>query len=73
MSENMNTHIEGNYLLGAETLIAVAIVFLYSISGSIFEKMKFQYIHESGLSMIIGLIITLIATYINPKVRNIQN
>ena len=39
-----STHIEENDILSAKTLIAIAILFLYTISSPIFEKLNFQYI-----------------------------
>jgi hypothetical protein len=66
---NENVHMQQNEMLSFKTLIAVSILFLYTISAPIFEKMKFHYIHESGLSMIIGLIITFTAMIINPQVK----
>jgi hypothetical protein len=64
-----NYHIQQNEILSAKTLIAMAILFLYTICSPIFEKFKFHYIHESGMSMILGMIITLIAMIINPLVN----
>lgn len=62
-----NYHMQQNDILSAKTLIAVAILFLYTISSPIMRKFKCYVIHESGLSMIIGLIITLSAMIINPE------
>jgi hypothetical protein len=54
--------------LTLETLIAILILLLYTISAPLFEKLHFHYMHESGMCMIIGVLITLIAMVINPEV-----
>jgi hypothetical protein len=53
------------------TLFSVCILFLYTISHSIFDKYKFHYVHESGLSMLIGILVTLVAMLISPNVNRI--
>ena len=70
MSE-INVHQINNEILSIKTLLAVTILFLYTIAAPIFEKFKFYYFHESGLSMIIGVIITIISLIVNPKVISI--
>jgi hypothetical protein len=60
---------EQNEIMTLATLLAVGILFLYTISHPIFEKYKFYYIHESGLSMLIGILATMIVMLINPSVR----
>lgn len=67
-NEKTNTHMQENEILSFKTLIAVFILFLYTISAPIFEKMNIKYIHESGMSMIIGVTVTIIAMIINPDV-----
>ena len=67
MSE-INVHEINNEILSIKTLLAVTILFLYTIAAPVFEKFKFYYFHESGLSMIIGVVITIISMIINPKV-----
>jgi hypothetical protein len=57
-----------NDFLTLTTLLAVSILFLYTIAHSIFDKYKFHYIHESGLSMIVGILLTLITMAISPSV-----
>jgi NhaP-type Na+/H+ or K+/H+ antiporter len=64
---NENIHILQNEMLSAKTLIAVAIVFLYTISSPIMHKFKFYVLHESGMSMLIGLLVTFCAMIINPE------
>lgn len=54
--------------LSLETLIAIIILLIYTISAPVFEKIHFHYMHESGMCMIIGVIITLIASVISPNV-----
>jgi len=51
-----------------ETLLCVLILFIYTISASIFEKFHFHYLHESGLCMILGVICSLFAKLISPDV-----
>jgi hypothetical protein len=55
--------------LALETLIAILILLIYTISAPIFEKYKFHYMHESGMCMIIGVVITIIAMVFSPDVR----
>ena len=54
--------------LSAKSLIAVTIILMYTIAAPIFDKLDFHYIHESGISMILGMIVSLIAIVINPLV-----
>jgi hypothetical protein len=68
-SSNENIHLQQNEMLSFKTLIAVLILFLYTISAPIFEKLKIHFIHESGMSMIIGVTVTIIAKIINPDVK----
>ncbi len=56
-----NTHMQKSHLLSAKVLIAVGILFIYTIASSVFNKINFHYIHESGLSMLMGMAITLFA------------
>lgn len=53
--------------LTLEVLIAILILVLYVIAAPIFEKYKFHYIHESGLVMILGILITLLIKIFSPK------
>lgn len=52
--------------LSAKTLIAIIILLIYTISNSIFEKLHFHYIHESGVCMILGFLVGLISMLVNP-------
>jgi hypothetical protein len=54
--------------LTKNTLYAVVILLIYTISSSIFNKLNFHYIHESGVCMIIGLIVNLVAYFFSPDV-----
>ena len=54
--------------LTAETLLAVLVLIFYTISPSLFEKYHFHYAHESGICMIVGICISLIAHVVNPEV-----
>jgi hypothetical protein len=55
--------------LSLETLIAIIILLIYTISAPLFEKIHFHYMHESGMCMIIGVIITLLAMVLSPQVN----
>ena len=59
--------------LALETLIAIIILLIYTISAPIFEKIKFHYMHESGMCMIIGVAITVVAMIFSPEVNKISN
>ena len=54
--------------LSAQTLIAILLLLMYTIASPIFEKFKFHYIHESGISMILGLVVAGFATLITSEV-----
>jgi hypothetical protein len=54
--------------LSLETLIAIIILLFYTISAPLFEKYHFHYMHESGMCMLIGVVITLVAMVLSPEV-----
>ena len=57
--------------LSLETLIAIVILLIYTISAPLFEKYHFHYMHESGMCMMIGVIITLVGSFLsNENVKN---
>ena len=55
--------------LSFKTVIAVLILIFHTIATPIFHKIKFHYIHESGICMILGAII---AYGVRPVARRIQ-
>ena len=57
---------EGGDDLNLVTLLAIIILMIYTVSAPIFEKIHFHYMHESGLCMIIGVIVSLIAIFFDP-------
>lgn len=61
-------HEEG--FLSLQTLIAILILLVYTVAAPLFEKYHFHYMHESGVCMIIGVIVTLLAMIINPSVNS---
>jgi hypothetical protein len=56
------------HFLSAQTLIAILLLLVYTVASPIFEKLNFHYMHESGISMILGLLVAGIATLIKPEV-----
>ena len=52
--------------LNLVTLLAIIILMIYTVAPPIFEKIHFHYMHESGLCMIIGVIVSLIAIFFDP-------
>ena len=52
--------------LNLVTLLTIIILMIYTVSAPIFEKIHFHYMHESGLCMIIGVIVSLIAIFFDP-------
>ena len=67
-----NEHkVEAEGFLSLQTLIAILIILIYTIAAPLFEKYHFHYMHESGVCMIIGVLVTLIAMVINPHVDKI--
>jgi len=59
--------------LSAKTLIAIIILLVHTIASPIFEKFHFHYIHESGISMLLGMIVGLVSIIVSPNVRNDYN
>lgn len=60
---------EHSYLT-IETLLAVFILIIFIVCGPFFEKIHFHYAHESGIVMILGIVVTLIINSINPSVSS---
>jgi hypothetical protein len=54
--------------LTTETLLAMILLIIFIVCGPLFEKLHFHYAHESGIVMIIGVVITLIVNYFDPEV-----
>ena len=50
--------------LSSKTSVAIIILIIYTISTPIFKKCHFHYVHESGICMLLGLLIGLIANYL---------
>lgn len=61
---------EHSYLT-IETLLAVFILIIFIICGPFFEKIHFHYAHESGIVMILGIVVTLIVNSIDPSVSDL--
>lgn len=57
----------GEEHLTLEILIAILVLILYTIAAPIFEKYHFHYIHESGLVMLLGIVITLLIKVVSPS------
>lgn len=55
--------------LSAKTLIAIIILLVHTIAAPIFEKFQFHYIHESGISMLLGMIVGLVSMVVSPNVN----
>jgi hypothetical protein len=54
--------------LSAKVLIVILILLIHTVTPQIFEKFHFHYLHESGISMILGLLVGLISWGISPTV-----
>ena len=52
--------------LNFKTLIAIFLLLIYIISAPIFLKLKFYFLHQSGLCMLLGMLISLITYFITP-------
>ncbi len=52
--------------LNFKTLIAIILLLIYIISAPIFVKIKFYLLHQSGLCMLLGMLISLITHFITP-------
>lgn len=64
-----NIHLQETATLSAKTLITVSILLFYTIASSIISKFKLKMLHESGLSMILGILISMTAFFFNPNVN----
>ena len=60
-------------ILSLEVLIAVILLVLYVIAAPIFEKIKFHYMHESGMVMLLGILITGLIKIFSPSVDFTQS
>jgi len=54
--------------LSRETLLAILILLFYTVSAPLFHKYHFHYMHESGICMIVGLVLSFIAKIVSPDV-----
>jgi hypothetical protein len=52
--------------LNFKVLIAILLLLIYIISAPIFLKKKFYLLHQSGLCMLLGMLISLITKFITP-------
>ena len=59
---------EGGGHLSRETLIAIIILLFYTVSAPLFKKYHFHYMHESGICMLVGVLISMIAQIFSPNV-----
>ena len=53
--------------LSLEVLISVVLLVLYVIAAPVFDKIHFHYMHESGMVMLLGIIITLLIKIFSPS------
>ena len=60
-------------ILSLEVLIAVILLVLYVIAAPIFEKINFHYMHESGMVMLLGILITGLIKIFSPSVDFTQS
>jgi len=51
-----------------ETLVVALILLIYTISNPILKRFNISYLQESGICMIVGFLINLIANLITPDV-----
>lgn len=61
-----NNHLLENESLSIKTLIAITILLIYIVSGKVFQKIKFNLVHESGLCMLLGMFVSGIAYFFFP-------
>ena len=54
--------------LTISSLVLIVILILYTISAPLFHKYKFHYIHETGICMMVGVLVTFVASIIVPEV-----
>ena len=53
--------------LSYKAVVAIIILIFYTIAAPIFQKLNFHYLHESGICMIVGMLIALISKYVGNK------
>jgi len=60
-------------ILSSKSLLAVFILFIYTITSNVFSEIGFNYLHESGLVIILGAGLTFFVKLIYPEVNKIYN
>ena len=50
--------------LSYKGVVDIIILIFYTIAAPIFQKFNFHYLHESGISMIVGTLIAYVSKYI---------
>jgi len=61
---------EAQKVYALSSLILVIIFILYTISAPLFKVTHFHYIHESGICMMIGVVVTILGSIFVPEVIN---
>lgn len=61
-----NVHLLEKDSLSVKSLLAITILLTYITCGSVFKTLRINVIHESGLCMMLGIAISLIANLFNP-------
>jgi sodium/hydrogen exchanger-like protein 6/7/sodium/hydrogen exchanger 8 len=59
--------------LSYKGVVAIIILIFYTIAEPIFKKLNFHYLHESGICMIVGMIIALISKYVGNISDSLNN
>jgi len=54
--------------LSLSSLILIVILIFYTILAPLFHKYRFHYFHESGICMIIGVIVSIVVSMIDEEV-----
>ena len=66
MSGEENEEGEGIHLI-TETLVTVIMVMVYITTGPLLRRFKIKFVHESGITMITAILLTLIAKQFHPE------
>ena len=66
MSGEENEEGEGIHLI-TETLVTVIMVMVYITTGPLLRRLKIKFVHESGITMITAILLTLIAKQFHPE------
>ena len=73
INQNQPVKVQSSSNLSYKGVVAIIILIFYTIAEPIFKKLNFHYLHESGICMIVGMIIALISKYVGNISDSLNN